>query len=79
MPVFKKSCSSHLMFRLQFVGLLTGIIYFQTKINQAGVTNISGAFFFFLGSITFDNIGSVVFVSVFEPLFVAFNFQFCLL
>ena len=64
------------MFRLQFIGLITGIIYFQTKINQAGITNISGAFFFFLGSITFDNIGSVVFVSVFESLLVVFNFQF---
>ena len=66
------------IFHLQFVGLLAGIIYFQTKINQAGVTNISGAFFFFLASITFDNLGSVVFVSVFISLFVALNFQFCL-
>ena len=49
---------------LKFLGLLSGIIYFQTKINQAGIINVSGAIFFFLTSISFNNIGSVIFVSV---------------
>jgi len=44
-----------------FVGLIAGIIYFQTKINQAGINNVSGAIFFLLTSITFNNISSVIF------------------
>ena len=48
---------------LKFVGLLAGIIYFDTEINQAGISNLSGAIFFLLTSITFNNISSVIFVS----------------
>ena len=48
---------------LKFVGLLAGIIYFQTEISQAGILNVSGAIFFLLTSVTFNNISSVIFVS----------------
>ncbi|KAL9966625.1 hypothetical protein ACROYT_G024728 [Oculina patagonica] len=44
-----------------FIGLIAGIIYFQTDINQAGITNVSGAVFFLLTSVTFNNIASVIF------------------
>ena len=50
---------------LKFLGLLSGIVFFQTEVNrQAGIINVSGAIFFFLTSVSFNNIGSVVFVSV---------------
>ena len=48
---------------LKFIGLLAGIIYFQTEISQAGILNVSGAIFFLLTSVTFNNISSVIFVS----------------
>ncbi|CAH3167368.1 unnamed protein product [Pocillopora meandrina] len=44
-----------------FVGLLAGIIYFRTKINQSGIINIAGAIFFLITSTTFNNMGSVIF------------------
>lgn len=44
-----------------FVGLIAGIIYFQTKVDQAGIQNISGAIFFLITSVTFNNVASVIF------------------
>ncbi|XP_074623460.1 protein white-like isoform X3 [Acropora palmata] len=50
------------LFESIFLGLLSGIVFFQTEVNrQAGIINVSGAIFFFLTSVSFNNIGSVVF------------------
>nr|XP_058944927.1 protein white-like [Pocillopora verrucosa] len=49
------------LYQSVFVGLLAGIIYFQTKINQSGIINIAGAIFFLITSTTFNNMGSVIF------------------
>lgn len=49
---------------LQFIGILIGIIFFQTSINQDGVRNIYGVLFFLVTSTTFTNIVAVAFVSI---------------
>lgn len=64
MRSFKAIILTALHISLKFVGLLAGIIYFDTKIDQAGVTNIAGVIFFLMTSITFNNISSVIFVSI---------------
>ncbi len=49
---------------VKFIGLITGIIYFQTSIDQDGVYNLYGACFFLCTTATFANIGAVSFVSI---------------
>ncbi|RMX61223.1 hypothetical protein pdam_00023788 [Pocillopora damicornis] len=55
-----------LIFRIRFfqsifIGLVTGIIFFQTTIDQDGIENIYGAFFFLVTSVSFSNISAVTF------------------
>ncbi|XP_078376593.1 protein white-like [Oculina patagonica] len=49
------------LFQCLFVGLITGVIYFQTSIDQDGVYNLYGACFFLCTTATFANIGAVTF------------------
>ncbi|XP_068753100.1 protein white-like isoform X1 [Montipora capricornis] len=49
------------LYQSVLLGLLSGIIYFQTKMNQGGIINLSGALYFLLTSISFNNLGAVVF------------------
>lgn len=45
----------------KFIGLVTGIIFFQTTIDQDGVQNIYGAFFYIVTSVSFSNVAAVTF------------------
>lgn len=72
--IINSNCSTTDIF-LQFVGLIAGIIYFQTDINQSGITNVSGAIFFLLTSVTFNNVASVIFVSIREYHMLGFQIE----
>ncbi|KAJ7318624.1 ATPase [Desmophyllum pertusum] len=58
------------LYRSIFIGILIGIIFFQTSINQDGVRNIYGVLFFLVTSTTFTNIVAVAFTFPMElPVF----------
>lgn len=54
------------------VALLIGVIYFGQKIDQDGVMNINGAIFIFLTNMTFQNVFSVINVSINTYNFITF-------
>jgi hypothetical protein len=43
---------------------LIGVIYYGQELNQDGVMNINGALFIFLTNMTFQNVFSVINVSI---------------
>ncbi|XP_032239520.1 protein white isoform X2 [Nematostella vectensis] len=53
------------------VGLIAGLIYFQTVVDTTGVQNIAGALFFLITSTSFSNLAAVTFVFPIElPVFI---------
>lgn len=51
------------LFSLQLVALVVGVIFFGQTLSQDGVMNINGALFLFLTNMTFQNVLSVANVS----------------
>ncbi|XP_020625255.1 protein white-like [Orbicella faveolata] len=49
------------LFQCLLIGLIMGVVYFQTKVDQDGVYNIYGVCFFMITTCTFANIGAVTF------------------
>lgn len=46
------------------VALLIGLIYYDQELNEIAVMNINGALFLFLTNMTFQNVFSVINVSL---------------
>jgi hypothetical protein len=49
---------------LQLLSALIGVIYYGQELDQDGVMNINGALFIFLTNMTFQNVFSVINVSI---------------
>ncbi|XP_068753608.1 protein white-like [Montipora capricornis] len=49
------------IYQMVFIGLVTGVFFFQVEYDQSGIQNIYGALFFMLESLSFPLIASVVF------------------
>lgn len=48
-----------ILFFIQLVALVVGVIFFGQTLSQDGVMNINGALFLFLTNMTFQNVLSV--------------------